>query len=162
MPIRPRVNRIGLSLGGYYADTDVRLRAPATFKIFGRASLTLPSGHERRQGARDTNSGRRPSGAGIRLLLFRRSRDQTLQQSFDIGDSHFDLGAQVHGRFDLDLDLGSARLSLVVRRRPRRVRSRCWRGEPVVSKSVCQRTCPRTTTSSMSRNAATRTPSHHC
>ncbi len=102
----PALDRIGLSLGGYYADTDVRLRASSDLQDLGRASLTLPSGHETLGRARLEFLVGDHQELEFDYFSFRRSRDRTLQQSFDLGDSHFDLGAQVHGRFDLDL--GSA------------------------------------------------------
>lgn len=102
----PALDRIGISLGGYDADTDLRLHASSDLSDVGRASLKLPGGRETLGRARLEFLVGDHQGLEFDYFSFRRSRDQVLQRSFDIGDTHFDLGARLHDRFDLDF--GSA------------------------------------------------------
>lgn len=102
----PALDRIGLSLGGYYANTDIRLSASSDRYGIGKTSIEPPGGRETLGRARLEFLLGDHQGLEFDYFDFRRSRSQTLNRVFDIGDSHFDIGAHLRGRFDLDL--GSA------------------------------------------------------
>jgi opacity protein-like surface antigen len=102
----PALDRIGLSLGGYYAQTDIRLSASSERYGIGRTSVEPPDGHETLGRARLEFLIGDHQGLEFDYFSFRRSHDQTLQRSFDLGDTHFDVGANLRSRFDFDL--GSA------------------------------------------------------
>lgn len=102
----PALDRIGLSLGGYYADTDVRLSASSERYGIGRTSIEPKSEDETLGRARLEFLLGDHQGLEFDYFSFRHSRTQTLQRSFDIGDTSFDVGAQLRSRFDLDF--GSA------------------------------------------------------
>ncbi|MBO9662873.1 hypothetical protein [Dokdonella sp.] len=102
----PAIDRIGLSLGGYYADADIRLSASSERYGLGRASIEPKSGNETLGRARLEFLIGDHQGLEFDYFSFRHSRSQALQRSFDIGDARFDVGAQLRSRFDLDF--GSA------------------------------------------------------
>jgi hypothetical protein len=102
----PALDRISVSLGGYYADTDIRLSASSERYGIGETSFEPHSGRDTLGRARLDFLIGDHQGLQFDYFGFRRSREQTLQRSFDIGGSQFDVGAHVRGRFNLDL--GSA------------------------------------------------------
>lgn len=100
------LDRVGFSLGGYRADTRMRLQASGDFDDRARASLQLPGGRETLGRARLEFLVGDTQGLEFDYFSFRRSRDQVLQRAFDVGDTRFHLGARLRG--SVDLDFGSA------------------------------------------------------
>lgn len=102
----PALDRVGVWLGGYYANTDAELSASSDRYDIGRNKLEIGDGHDTVPRARlDVLIGD-SQGLTFDYFGFDRDRRLTLDRSFDFNGNRFDVGANVKGRFDLDF--GSA------------------------------------------------------
>jgi hypothetical protein len=101
----PALDRVSLSLGGFYANTDINLSAQSN-QIPESGHLKLADDKVTLPRARLDLLLGDSQGLEFDYFSFRRTRNATLDQPFNFDGNDFDLAAQLRGR--VELDMGSA------------------------------------------------------
>jgi hypothetical protein len=106
----PALDRIDVSLGGYYANLDTRIGASSSSlqqaATFGLEDDLGFSDHDAVPRVRVDMLGGSHQGLSLDFYSINRSHSRALSQSIDYRGNTYDASAQVHGK--LDFDFGSA------------------------------------------------------